>query len=101
MSDNFKPTLCFGTLFVLLSEARRKAARKREKAATDKQLFEALQKVVLGNSYQMSSSVDPYKKCYKYIKFPCQSRYKPKPPFFTEEQKSITLSSSDWQGYLI
>lgn len=90
MSDNFKPTLCFGTLFVLLSEARRKAARKREKAATDKQLFEALQKVVLGNSYQMSSSVDPYKKCYKYIKFPCQS----------EEDKVIDFCSSIKNGGL-
>ena len=90
MSDSFKPMLCFGTFFVLLSEARRKAARKREKAATDKQLFEALQRVVLGSSYQLFSTLDPYKKCYRYIKIPCQS----------EEDKVIAFCSSVKKGGL-
>lgn len=72
MTYCFKPTLCFGTFFTLLSQARIKGARKKDIRSTDQQVFEALQRVVIGSNYNASSSIDPYKGCYKYRTVPCQ-----------------------------
>ena len=79
--DTYQPTLCFGTFFILLSQARKNlgAGEKdvfdsEKHTVSEEELFNALQQIVFGNnSYEISSGLSAYKGCYRYKRIPCQS----------------------------
>lgn len=79
----FKPTLCFGTFFLLLCQSRKNLGiGKRNqydenlREVSEAEVFNALMRIVYGDdNYSVSSHGEGvYKSCRRYKKIPCQQQ---------------------------